>query len=931
MLSIPDTIASLKACGGASDLQSARKIHATAAHQGNALNVFVANTIVSTYARCGGIEDARRFFFQGMLAAGALDSVSWNSLIAGYAHAGKGEVGLQVFSAMQDLGFVPNPRTLVAVLKCCANCADKEKDHERDSRRSSSKKHGESTMVDCLEIARSVEAVAVKLGFESDIYVANTLIDTFVKSGSLDDARRVFERMKHRSVVSWTSLMMGYAQIGRGEVALELLLRMDSSGCKPNARTYVATLKACTNMATREEPKMKSLEMGMALHSRLARSGYDAEIFVASTLVDFYAKCGSIQDAERAFWRAQCRDLVLWNAMVMACALCGRGDLALEFFRSMQEVEKFTPNARSFVSALTACCDCAAKEAGQRLASSSSMKGGRLFKLKSLERGMALHSELANGGYEMDVFVANTLVDFYAKCGSMDDAQRVFNRLEKRWSVVSWTALILGYAQNGDGEIALELFQFFTRLDQCQPNSRTVVAALKACAELSAKEQGQVIQGKVIKLESMEKGFSLHAEAERMGCDSELFVQNSLVDMYCKCGSMEDASRVFWRMRRRDLVSWNALILGFAQNSSSERALELFDLMQVKDGLRPDGATFIAALKACANFPAKDKALGLERGVAIHTQISELGCECQILVANTLVDMYAKCGSFSSARRVFEKMENRDLVSWNAMISGYAQAGEAELALELFRRMLENGSFVPDGVTFMAALKACGILGALKTGKEIHAEIRGGDPLEEHKQQLASCLIDFYGKCGSMVDAMEVFQAMETRNSVAWNTVMAGFAKQGNTARVLELFEKMVEERIRPSGVTFLLILTAFSHAGLVDKAREFFELMKKFGISPGLDHYTCMVDLLGRANRLDDALETIESMPVEADKTIWLALLAACQKWRNVRIGRVAFEAVMRLDGREGAAYVFLANTYAASSFPDDGRRKNTLLENRS
>ncbi|CAN5962314.1 unnamed protein product [Sphagnum jensenii] len=456
----------------------------------------------------------------------------------------------------------------------------------------------------------------------------------------------------------------------------------------------------------------------------------------------------------------------------------------------------------------------------------------------------------------------------YAKCGSMEDAWRVFCKMPSQ-DVVTWTAMILGCVRCGQGEKALELYK---RMQQegVQPNAVTFKGVLNACASLMALEEGRSVHQQMIQF-ALEEGRRAHERIIQSRCESDVFVRSSLVDMYAKCGSMEDACRVFNTMPSHDVVSWNALLGGFAMHGQGQKALELFRQMQ-QEGVQPDPVTFVAVLNACASVSA------LEEGRCAHEQIIRSGCESVVFVRNafvgsSLVDMYAKCGSMEDAWRVFCKMPSQDVVTWTAMILGYVRCGQGEKALELYKRMQQEDAFV------------------------------------------GSSLVDMYAKCGSMEDAWSVFNKMPSRDAVTWTAMIMGHVNCGQGQKALDLFHQMQEEGVHPDDITFVCLLSACSHAGFVDEGLRFYALMTTvYRIPAKLEHYTCMVDLLGRAGHLQEAENMIQGMPCKPNAAIWTALLSACRIHGNVEMGERMAKRVLELEPKNAAGFVLLSNLYAAT-----------------
>ncbi|XP_024531678.1 pentatricopeptide repeat-containing protein At1g11290, chloroplastic-like [Selaginella moellendorffii] len=560
---------------------------------------------------------------------------------------------------------------------------------------------------------------------------------------------------------------------------------------------------------------------------------------------------------------------------------------------------------------------------------------------KDLENGKKIHGYVVESREDRDVYVANALLAMYAKCGSLSEARKTFDGILQP-TVVSWTCVISGYADCGEAGLALQLFQRM-REENCLPNRVTFYAALKACSGLAeVEEEAKQADGRLVKLVSLEKGREIHAQAAKFGLDRDTFVASSLVDMYGKCGSMEDARRVFDKIQGcQDVVLWNSIILGYAECGDGCAALELFEDMQRK-GFTPNARTFVAAVKALACLATPTEGIlqaaqcdektfirwCLVKARDIHAVIESSGHARNVFVASSLVDMYGKYGSLAEARRVFDNMRLHDAVSWNSMILGYAEAGEHEMALELYQRMQREGC-EPNRVTFVAALKACCGLGALEVGRSIEAH--AVDLKMEGDIVVATSLVDSYGKCGCVADAQRVFDAFpatKTKGLVTWNALIAGYSRQGDCKMVFEIFESMHRKRLQPDGITFLSVLAVCCHGGLVEEGKKYFQAMlPSYSVSPTAEHYGYMVELLGSANQLDVAVGMVRSMPVRPSLSIWITLLGACRKWRNVAIGELAFEEAVRLDEKNASAYVLIAAIYKEAGMGEESARAQAAL----
>eukprot|EP01018_Ginkgo_biloba_P020732 Gb_18359 [translate_table: standard] len=510
------------------------------------------------------------------------------------------------------------------------------------------------------------------------------------------------------------------------------------------------------------------------------------------------------------------------------------------------------------------------------------------------------HAQIFTFGLHQNALLATKLVNMYGVYGSMENARLVFDKIYQR-DVFLWNVIIRGYARNGPCEEALTLY-YQMQHTGIQPDHFTFTFVIKACAELSALHKGKEIHGHIVKT----------------GFEMDVFVGNSLVAMYAKCGSLDSARQVFDRMSERDVVSWNAMIAGYAQNEHANDALTLFHQLQLA-GVTPDSFTVVSVLQACAYLEV------LEQGKWVHNYIIRSGFESNVSVRNSLVAMYAKCRSLEIARQLFDKMSQRDVVSWNAIIAGYSQNGYSSEALRFFHQMqLEN--MTPNSVTIISVLPGCVYLASLQ---QVHGYIiRTGF---ESDIVVGTALIDMYAKCGSIEIARQLFDNMSKRNVVSWNAMIAGYGMHGHGEDALALFSQMEQTCMKPNDVTFICVLSACSHAGLVDEGWQYFHCMiQDYCIAPRVEHYVCMVDLLGRAGNLDEAHDFIKEMPLKPDASVWGALLGACRIHSNIELGEYLAEHLLNLEPADAGYYVLLSNIYAAASRWDDVEKVRAVMRDR-
>eukprot|EP01018_Ginkgo_biloba_P026223 Gb_06185 [translate_table: standard] len=404
---------------------------------------------------------------------------------------------------------------------------------------------------------------------------------------------------------------------------------------------------------------------------------------------------------------------------------------------------------------------------------------------------------------------------------------------------------------------------------------------------------------------ALKEGKQVHAHMVLSGFDQQIILRIKVLTMYAICGSLIDARQILDQTPVQNVFLWTAMISGYVRNGLFDHALTLYSQMQ-RVGTQPDNFTFSGVLKACAGL------LALQQGKEIHGHIIRCEVESDIVVENALIGMYAQCGRIKDARHVFDKMSKRDVASWNSMIAGYVQNGHVNEALQLFRKM-QRRRIKPNCVTVTTILPACSHLAALQQGKEIHCHISKWE--FEPDILVGNALIDMYSKCGSIEIACQVFNKMPKRDLVTWNAVIAGNGINGRGKDACTHFYKMQQAGLKPDYITFISVLSACSHAGLVAAGWQLFDCMRRdYHITPEVEHYACMVDLLGRSGLLDEAEKFIQKMPLQPNSSVWGSLLGACRIHCNVDLGERVAEHLFQLEPQNAANYILLSNIYAAA-----------------
>ncbi|KAL3521020.1 hypothetical protein ACH5RR_019169 [Cinchona calisaya] len=628
--------------------------------------------------------------------------------------------------------------------------------------------------------------------------------------------------------------------------------------------------------------QQRNLPKGQSLHAHLIKAGISPSCtFLSNNIVNFYSKCQRLHDAHLVFQEIQSKDVVSWNCLINGYAQLGSRDCSLsvlKLFRQMRQCD-FLPNSHTFAGIFVA-----------------------LSILEDAFVGKQAHVLVVKAADSSDVFVNSSLLNMYCKLGLVEDARKVFDEMPERNSV-SWATMISGYASQRLAKEACEVFKLLFAGGQAEDLNEFVFTSVLSAFTLP---------------EFIHIGKQIHCLAVKIDLLSMISVGNAIVTMYAKCGSLDDAVRAFELSGDKNSITWSAMITGYSQSGDGEKALKLFSDMHYYS-MKPSEYTLVGVLNACSDIEAAN------HGKQAHGYLLKLGYESQMYIMTALVDMYAKCGNIGDAQKGFEYLQEPDIVLWTSMIGGYVQNGDNETAMNLYCK-LQMESIVPNELTMASVLKACSSLAALEQGKQIHAHtIKYGFSLEV---PIGSALATMYAKCGNLEDGNIVFCMMPDRDVVSWNAMISGLSQNGRGVEALELFEEMRMEGAKPDYVTFVNVLTACSHMGLVEEGWRYFHMMyDESGMSPRVDHYACMVDILGRAGRLNEARQFIESATIDHGLSLWRILLSASRNHRNYELGAYAGEKLMELSSQESSTYVLLSSIYSALGRLNDVERVRRMM----
>ncbi|CAH9128586.1 unnamed protein product [Cuscuta epithymum] len=652
----------------------------------------------------------------------------------------------------------------------------------------------------------------------------------------------------------YNTLFRAHALLGlSAHTPLSLYNHMLSTGLMPDDHTFPFVLKLCTDSF--EVPK------GLEAHGMLFKLSFDSDVYVNNTLLCFYGSTGDLVAALKVFDEMPRRDLVSWNTIIRVFSDNTCFYDALRVFREMLSLSEVKPNAVTVVSMLPVC---AALEYGNMCGQ--------------------IHCYIFKVGLDTQLSIGNALIDAYGKCREVEASIQTFDEMIER-NNVSWNAIIVIFGCNGCYKQAIISFRLMIN-ERMDLNSTTISSILPVLTELGY----------------FCKGREVHGFCVRMHLDSDVFVANSLIDTYSKFGRSTEASNVFYNMDKKNAISFNAMIANFAQNSLQLDALALVREMQAA-GKNPTSVTFTNLLPACGRLAF------VRPGKEIHAKSLRSGCASDLFVSNALMDMYSKCGFLNLAQNIFD-ISQRDEVSYNILIIGYSLSNSWKISLSLFSEMGHLG-MKHDMVSFIGALSACSNASEIKKGRDIH-----GFAMRRYfhsHQFVANSLLDLYTKCGRIDISRKIFDRMPARDAASWNTMILGYGMIGELQNAVYFFESMRDDGVEYDSVSYIAVLSACSHGGLIEKGRRYFdEMVASNDIKPTEKHYACMVDLLGRCGLVDEAVCLVQSLPFEADANVWGALLGACRLHGKLDLGCWAADQLLKLKPKNSGYYALLSNMYA-------------------
>ncbi|CAN8292610.1 unnamed protein product [Cochlearia groenlandica] len=731
-----------------------------------------------------------------------------------------------------------------------------------------------------IDLGRKIhEMVSGSTRLRNDDVLCTRIITMYAMCGSPDDSRSAFDDLQRKNLFQWNAVISSYSRNELYHDVLEMFTKMISeTDLSPDNFTFPCVIKACAGIS--------ETRVGLVVHGLVVKTGLVEDVFVCNALVSFYGTHGFVSDALKLFDVMPERTLVSWNSMIRVFSDNGFSEESFLLLREMMEEDGggFMPDVATVVTVLPVC----AKE-------------------REIGVGKGVHGWAVKLGLDKELVVSNALMDMYCKCGCLYDADIIFKMNNKK-SVVTWNTMVGGFSAEGDIHGTFDLLRkMVAGGGDVKVDEVTILNAVPICIEESV-------------LPSLKE---LHCYSLKQEFVHDELVANAFVSSYAKCGSLSYAQRVFCSIRSKTVNSWNALIGGYSQSSDPMLSLDAYFQMK-KSGLLPDMFTVCSLLSAFSQLKS------LRLGKEVYGFIIRNRLESDPFVSISILSLYIHCGELCTAQILFDAMEDKSLLSWNTMVTGNLQNGFPDQALDLFRKMVLYG-IQPCEISMTSVFGACSVLPSLQLGREAHAYAL--KCLLNDNAFVACSIIDMYAKNGSITQSFKVFNGLKERSRASWNAMIMGYGIHGQAKEAMELFEEMQRTGHNPDELTFLCVLTACNHSGLVHEGMRYLDQMKhSFGLNPNIKHYACVIDMLGRVGQLDKALKIVtEEMSEEPDFEIWNSLLSSCRIHQNLEMGEIIAAKLLELEPEKPESYVLLSNLYAGSEKWDDVRRVRQRMKEMS
>ncbi|PON47652.1 Pentatricopeptide repeat [Parasponia andersonii] len=730
-----------------------------------------------------------------------------------------------------------------------------------------------SNQTSTLQSLLKSHALIVTSGNSNNVFIASKLISLYASFNRPKFSAQVFGSVHLRDTFLWNSIIKAHFCNGYYPEALYFFFRMQASEFAPNQFTLPMVVASCADLLW--------LDHGKSIHGLGLKLGlFSGNSAVGSSFVFLYAKCGQMGDAYYVFDEMTVRDVVAWTAVVIGYVQNGESEKALECLCEMHRVggDGERPNFRTLEGGFQACGN-----------------------LNALVEGRCLHCLVVKTGSGCSEAVQSSLFSMYSKCGTPAEAYFSFCEVINK-DLLSWMSVIGIYSRFGLMDECLSLF-WEMQIAGIFPDEIIISCVLWGFGNSICVYSGKTFHGLIIRRHYL--------------CGET--VHNALLLMYCKFGLLNLADKLFSRMQQWTKESCGSMIFGYYKIGHSAKCIELFRKMRHL-GVEANSESLVSVISSCCQLGATNL------GRSLHCYLMKNSLDENISVANSLIDMYGKSGHLAFARRMFCRAQ-RDIITWNTMISSNIHNAHFVEAIALFDKMISE-NLRPNSATLVMVLSACPYLASLNKGEKVHHYIK--ERGLEINISLATALVDMYAKCGQLEQARELFNSLREKDVISWNVMISGYGVHGQADSAIEIFQEMEISTVKPNELTFLALLVACNHSGLVEEGKYLFYKMQDYALKPNLKHYACMVDLLGRSGNLQEAEALVLSMPISPDGGVWGSLSSACIKHSEYDMGvRVARHAVESDPGNDGY-YIMLSNMYSSSGRWDEAEKVRKMMKER-
>ncbi|KVI11306.1 pentatricopeptide repeat-containing protein At3g12770-like [Cynara cardunculus var. scolymus] len=721
-------------------------------------------------------------------------------------------------------------------------------------------------------------------GFGCCVNVGNDFLWMYVKLGEFQDAYKVFEEMPESSgdvfdsIIHWLRRNRTYEDV---VIAFEKMVEF----CVfPSVQSVCHVIRAYSDL--------NSIEKGHFVHDYVKQNGFDDHVLVMNLLISMYVKMGRLDLAQQVFDKVIHKDIVSWNSLFTGYAQNRNWHKVFDLFLCLRRAENLVPNVVTFLALLSS--------AGHA---------------RGVGIGMSIHGHLICMGLYLDVQLGTAIFDMYAKCERLDYAQIVFEQDLINKTLVSWNALIAMYKQKGYSQEAADVYEWLVMEPNVKPDSFSFANVLPAYANLGNIQRIKSIHSMIVK--------------RALDMEGDIVLATSMLDAYGKCSDVKASELLFACIHHPNTATWNALISVYNLNNQIEKGMIIFREM-VRCKVLLDPITMVALFQSCGQMDS------LKQGNMIHGLGLSKGFSSHLMVGNALIDMYMRCGCTKSAEVFFHSMPRENIVTWNTMICGYMKAGCSSAGLGLFHQMQSEKGYKPDSVTIISLLR--GSL-AISAG---YVELFHGYILKlglASETLVMNTLIDSFAKIGIIEKARALFTQNDFRkDQSSWNIMIAGYGMNGQGSESSKLFAQMQENGYVPDSITFTSLLSSCSHCGLIEDGCKFFDLMiTKHKIQPTMEHWTCIIDMLGRANGLEEAYDVIRSgtyqnsskcVPLDSI-AVWGALLSACRTNMNMKLGELAGQKLSKMESH-CLYHSLLSNLYSSNKKWGEATEIRRVFEDR-